>query len=598
MTLAYQPPGVNVTEVLTPSVSPFLAVPATVCLVGPSQGFIQRTDYITLANEDDTALTNFPAGSSLIDPIISVTNINDPNVTYVEDVDYVINYNSSVNEVQTVTVTGTGLGGSFTLTFRDETTGTIAYNATTGALQTALEALSNIETGEATVTGSAGSYTITFSGQYANQNVDKLVADATALTGTSADVTVHTPTQGGVAGTVRRLDAGDIEEGETVYVVYRYVPSTYYLPTRIEDQGTVEDIYGPAFNSDGSVHSAVSFAAQIAFENGARDLVIQALFRRTDDSDPASTSTAPTNEEVQDSTTWSQTLYPLRDIEDVNLIVPVVGQSVTGLSDADQLAIIQTVQDHAKFMSDQQQFVVGVFGEDSTTSSSVAQKERLREHATTLRSRYGGTVSEQLVLVAPSKFARANPVTNQKFYVGGQYVAAAIAGMIAGRPVSSSLTRETVSGFVEVSDPRSKADWNKDGQAGLLVVWQRGGTIQIRHAITLDTSATQRRELPVVRAKHRMIESVRDTIDQQIIGKVIADSNAPSTVAAAVSGVLETLKTIGDLVDYSTPQARTLTLDPTTVEVRFSYKPAFPLNYVNIAFNIDLSGNTTTVEVI
>jgi hypothetical protein len=91
-----------------------------------------------------------------------------------------------------------------------------------------------------------------------------------------------------------------------------------------------------------------------------------------------------------------------------------------------------------------------------------------------------------------------------------------------------------------------------------------------------------------------MIESVRDTLENQVIGKVIADGRAPAIVAAAVGSVLEQLKSVGDLVDYQDIQARTLTLDPTTVEVRYSYKPAFPLNYINIAFSIDLSGDSDT----
>lgn len=598
MALAYSPPGVSVTEVVTPSVSPLLAVPASVCLVGPAQGYIQRTDLVTLTNEDNVPLPNFPQGSTLNDPIVSVSNINAPDTQYIEDTDFVVNYNDSVNEVQTVVIAGAN-AGTFTLSFRGDVTPTIAYNAATSAVETALETLTSLENADVAVTGSAGSYTITFSGQYANQNVEALVADGTSLGGASPTITVNTTTEGGVTGTIRRVGAGDIEEGETVQVIYRYVPDTYYLPTRVEDQSTVEDIYGPAFNSDGSINSFVSFASQIAFENGARDLVVQALFRRTADNDPDSVSIPPTDTQIQDSTTWEQTLYALRDIEDVNVIVPVVGQSFPGLIDSEQLSILQKFQDHIKFMVDQQQYVIGVFGEDSSTSTAAGQRDTLRSHASTLRSRYGGSVSEQLVFVAPSKFTRVNPITSRNFYVGGQYVAAAIAGMIAARPVSTSLTREVVSGFTEVADPRTKADKNKDAANGLLVIDQRSNTIQIRHAITLDTSATQRRELPVVRAKHRMIESVRDTIDQQIIGKVIADGSAPTIVGAAVGGVLETLKGVGDLVDYSGIQARTLTLDPTTVEVRFSYRPAFPLNYVNIAFSIDLTGDgTTTVTTI
>lgn len=96
------------------------------------------------------------------------------------------------NEVQNVTIGGAPTGGTFTLTFDGQTTGTIAFNATGATVQTALEALTNIAPGDATVTGSAGGpYVVTFAGAYAGENVPSLTASATGLTGgTSPTVTV------------------------------------------------------------------------------------------------------------------------------------------------------------------------------------------------------------------------------------------------------------------------------------------------------------------------------------------------------------------------------------------------------------------------
>lgn len=98
------------------------------------------------------------------------------------------------NEVQTATQGGSGLT-SFTLTFDGETTGSIAQAATGATVQTALEALSNINSGDVTVTGAAGGpYTITFGGQYAGTNIPALTATPTGGSGT---VTIATTTGGG-----------------------------------------------------------------------------------------------------------------------------------------------------------------------------------------------------------------------------------------------------------------------------------------------------------------------------------------------------------------------------------------------------------------
>jgi hypothetical protein len=98
------------------------------------------------------------------------------------------------NEVQTLTQGGSGLT-SFTLTWDGETTASIAQAATGATVQTALEALSNIEPGDVTVTGVAGGpYTVTFTGDLQGQNVPAIT---TTPTGGSGTVVVATATGGG-----------------------------------------------------------------------------------------------------------------------------------------------------------------------------------------------------------------------------------------------------------------------------------------------------------------------------------------------------------------------------------------------------------------
>jgi hypothetical protein len=100
----------------------------------------------------------------------------------------------STDEVQTITEGGSGLT-SFTLTYAGQTTASIDDQATAAQVQTALEALSNIEPGDVTVTGSAGGpYTVNFGGRLANTNVAAMTATPTGGTGT---VTIATTTAGG-----------------------------------------------------------------------------------------------------------------------------------------------------------------------------------------------------------------------------------------------------------------------------------------------------------------------------------------------------------------------------------------------------------------
>ncbi|MDX2999138.1 phage tail tube protein [Streptomyces scabiei] len=108
---------------------------------------------------------------------------------------------AGTDEVQTVTITGTPTGGTYTLTFSGQTTTGIAYNATASAVQSALEALSNIASGDVVCGGGphpGTPVTVTFGGDYDGEDVPQMTASAAGLTGgTSPAVTVTTTTPGG-----------------------------------------------------------------------------------------------------------------------------------------------------------------------------------------------------------------------------------------------------------------------------------------------------------------------------------------------------------------------------------------------------------------
>ncbi|MBX3081718.1 MAG: hypothetical protein KF716_08780 [Anaerolineae bacterium] len=90
-----------------------------------------------------------------------------------------------VTSVQTITLSGSPTGGTFTLTFRGETTTGIAHDANAAAVQSALQALSSIGSGNATVSGS-GPYVVTFAGDLAEQAVELLIANGSSLSGGSS----------------------------------------------------------------------------------------------------------------------------------------------------------------------------------------------------------------------------------------------------------------------------------------------------------------------------------------------------------------------------------------------------------------------------
>jgi hypothetical protein len=108
-------------------------------------------------------------------------------------------YLHSVNTVQTVNIFGSPTGGTFTLTYGAQTTGAIAYNATAGAVQTALRALGLIGT-NVTCTGGplpGTPVTCTFTGVLSG------------LTGLEVPVLLPTPSLTGGSGPGMFIGAGE-----------------------------------------------------------------------------------------------------------------------------------------------------------------------------------------------------------------------------------------------------------------------------------------------------------------------------------------------------------------------------------------------------
>src|ERR1700756_205310 len=79
--LAYVPPGVTVQELTSTSLTPLLAVPGSVCLVGLAQGFIQQTDQMQLFGTTATPIPRVPSTASMAaGAILSVIDATNPAI--------------------------------------------------------------------------------------------------------------------------------------------------------------------------------------------------------------------------------------------------------------------------------------------------------------------------------------------------------------------------------------------------------------------------------------------------------------------------------------------------------------------------------------
>lgn len=113
-----------------------------------------------------------------------------------------------VDEVQSVTITGSPTGGTFTLSAGDRTTVAIAFNAAVATVEDALETI--LGEGDVRVTGSTGGpWAVHFINDRGARATDLLVKNSAGLTGgTSPNVVVARTTVGSEEGFDPRILVG------------------------------------------------------------------------------------------------------------------------------------------------------------------------------------------------------------------------------------------------------------------------------------------------------------------------------------------------------------------------------------------------------
>lgn len=150
----------------------------------------------------------------------------------------------ATNEVQTLSITGTPTGGSFTITtpaaLGAETTAAIPYNATAAQVRAALEALDGIREGDVTVAGGPlpdTAVTVTFTGQLAGQDVDDLTT-TDSFTGGTAPASAIAETTPGATGSVTDPDGNGVPAGA-------YLVTFAKRETAVAQTAQILVVYGP-----------------------------------------------------------------------------------------------------------------------------------------------------------------------------------------------------------------------------------------------------------------------------------------------------------------------------------------------------------------
>lgn len=382
---------------------------------------------------------------------------------------------------------------------------------------------------------------------------------------------------GGTQGTAealyaisRVIDGGTILAGDTVTVSYRYTDPTYFDPYIFYDYDDVRVAYGEPFNTTsetingvapGGVLSELTLAAKFAFMNGAYQVVCVAV--QTEDPE------SPVVAEYVDA------LEKLNDQALVAIVVPCNGN---------MQPLHEQVRQHVVTQSANRFERRAIIGMDGTISSD-------------LRRTYASQIGEQrIALVSPTKFTYYSPELNKSIELGGQYIAASLAGMTVSMSYAQPLTHKVITGWDGVVELQKEQQKNDESKNGLMVVEKtRRQKMWVRHGVTTDNSDLLHREWNIIGQQDALVYRLRDYLENaNLIGQPIYDYTLVN-VKASAEGALQSLLRDGLIVNYAGLKARQLLTNPDVIEVSFSWLPAMPLNYIVVTFAVSLtSGNVTS----
>jgi hypothetical protein len=360
---------------------------------------------------------------------------------------------------------------------------------------------------------------------------------------------------------IRRVTTGSIQPGKTVQLIYRYTDPTYYEVKSLYDYDDVREAYGEPFNADGTVRSEVTLAAKFALLNGASNVLTCAVDLSMKNSDGVTL----TSDEC-----YAKTLDKFLDEPQAAIIVPATGDDF----------MRKLVKAHVTKQSEQRferRAILGFDGSGGKVASSTRQEV------------VKAISSERVAMVSPSRFDYRSPEVGKSVVLGGQYMAAAIAGKSVSQVAAMPLTRKVIQGFdgPSTDDVTREGEKSTESSVGLMVVEKtRRSQVQVRHGVTTDPTDLLTSEWSIIGQQDVMVYRIRDYLEADgLIGMPIYDTTLVQ-VKASAEAALVALQRDGVIVGFQNLKVRQLAIHPDVVEVRYEWKPAYPLNYILVRYSV------------
>jgi len=194
--------------------------------------------------------------------------------------------------------------------------------------------------------------------------------------------------------------------------------------------------------------------------------------------------------------------------------------------------------------------------------------------------------------IAKRTIMMASTLAEQQVTMDGSYLAAAVSGVITGRPDEGEpITWKSVMGFDDISYPITTGDLlrnekNMLAAKGAFILEKKGTAIIIRHALTTSVTTPVSQELKVTIIAHTLAKGIRTMLDMTIIGTRDRGGATDANIRAIVSFYLDRKVAIPSIQSYKNLSVNTNQFEARQKDVTFQIKPTFDVDWIYVKFGV------------
>lgn len=199
-----------------------------------------------------------------------------------------------------------------------------------------------------------------------------------------------------------------------------------------------------------------------------------------------------------------------------------------------------------------------------------------------------GIKSERVIAVYPAGAIISLEVDglSAEYAVGGEFLAAAMAGMKGNPAIDSAttLTRKQMVGFERLLQHLDDPTMDMIATDGVTLLIEDSGAFRVRHYITTNMSNPITQEPTNTSISDEVRQKIRKELDQFIgrknLGALVND------VTIVMNSIMKNFVQLEIIEAYKGLQVTRNASDPTVLDVSVAFKPVFSLLYINVQLKV------------